>query len=223
MPDDTFHEIQLSGKPLVFVFMAATVVAVVIFLCGVLVGRGVHAARGYTDIAGTTTTGDVTPSPASASAPPTSTTGSAASPSQAPENLSYYERLDGQQPPPEAVKDEPVGEPAAAAEASTKGEPAPAETPEPRSDARAASAGAATMEPAGGGWSVQVAAIKDRAEAESVAKRLSSKGYPAYVMAPSSAAALFRVRVGKFKDRREAEAVAGRLQRNEQFRPWVVR
>jgi hypothetical protein len=44
--DDGFHEIQLNGKQLVFLFMAATVVSVVIFLCGVLVGRGVRAERG---------------------------------------------------------------------------------------------------------------------------------------------------------------------------------
>ena len=44
--DDGFHEIQLNGKQLVFLFMAATVVSVVIFLCGVLVGRGVRADRG---------------------------------------------------------------------------------------------------------------------------------------------------------------------------------
>ena len=31
-PDDAFHEIQLSGKQLVFLFMATTVVAVVIFV-----------------------------------------------------------------------------------------------------------------------------------------------------------------------------------------------
>ena len=46
--DDGFHEIQLNGKQLVFLFMAATVVSVVIFLCGVLVGRGVRAERGST-------------------------------------------------------------------------------------------------------------------------------------------------------------------------------
>ena len=40
--DDGFREIQLNGKQLVFLFMAATVVSVVIFLCGVLVGRGVR-------------------------------------------------------------------------------------------------------------------------------------------------------------------------------------
>ena len=43
--DDGFHEIQLNGKQLVFLFMAVTVVSVVIFLCGVLVGRGVRSER----------------------------------------------------------------------------------------------------------------------------------------------------------------------------------
>ena len=45
MSDEGVHEIQLNGKQLVFMFMAATVVAVVIFLCGVMVGRGVRAPR----------------------------------------------------------------------------------------------------------------------------------------------------------------------------------
>src|SRR4051812_3856311 len=45
MQDEAFHEIQLNGKQLVFLFMAATVVSVVIFLCGVMVGRGVPMQR----------------------------------------------------------------------------------------------------------------------------------------------------------------------------------
>src|SRR5688500_17478909 len=44
--DDAFREIQLSGKQLVFLFMAVVVIAVVIFLTGVQVGRGVRAERG---------------------------------------------------------------------------------------------------------------------------------------------------------------------------------
>ena len=45
MPDEGLQEIQLRGKQLVFLAMSATVVAVVIFLCGVMVGRGVPTAR----------------------------------------------------------------------------------------------------------------------------------------------------------------------------------
>ena len=44
--DDGFHEIQLNGKQLVFLGMATTLVSVVIFLCGVLVGRGVKRGPG---------------------------------------------------------------------------------------------------------------------------------------------------------------------------------
>jgi cell division septation protein DedD len=55
-------------------------------------------------------------------------------------------------------------------------------------------------------------------------KRLAGKGYPAYVVAPASGAPMvFRVRVGKYKDRREADTVAARLQKEEQFKPWIVR
>ena len=45
LADDGFHEIQLSGKQLVFGFMVTTIVAVAIFLCGVQVGRGVRSDR----------------------------------------------------------------------------------------------------------------------------------------------------------------------------------
>ena len=55
-------------------------------------------------------------------------------------------------------------------------------------------------------------------------KRLAGKGYPAYVVAPAKGAPpVFRVRVGKYKDRREADTVAARLQKEEQFKPWIVR
>ena len=55
--EDGFHEIQLSGKQLVFLFMATTVVSIVIFLCGVLVGRGVQNARGLLHSASATDSG----------------------------------------------------------------------------------------------------------------------------------------------------------------------
>jgi cell division protein FtsN len=69
-----------------------------------------------------------------------------------------------------------------------------------------------------------VAALRERGEADTVANRLIGKGFSAYVMAPAPGApAVYRVRVGKFKERREADAVAARLQKEEQFKPWIVR
>src|SRR5258705_9616995 len=90
-PDDGFHEIQLNGKQLVFLFMAATVVSVVIFLCGVLVGRAVKAQLGgvaensaASTIAETTPTQPPTPAPAPAAGSDPTT---AAAPPPAAEDL----------------------------------------------------------------------------------------------------------------------------------------
>ena len=68
MTDDGFHEIQLSGKQLVFLFMATTFVSILIFLCGVLVGRGVRSERETVDAA-VAARAITNPTPASAPAP----------------------------------------------------------------------------------------------------------------------------------------------------------
>lgn len=204
--DDGFHEIQLNGKQLVFLFMAVTVVSVVIFLCGVLVGRGVRVERGAQDplIAQEAV---VSAPPALASAP------GPAAPATAREDLSYPNRLANAEPPKEQLR-----EPSAA--------PPPASAPIPAATAPAAPTPgpAVAAEPEGAGFAIQLAALGRREEADVIARRLSGKGYPAYVLAPDAGApAVFRVRVGKFKDRREAESVAARLQKEEQFNPWIVR
>ncbi len=218
--NDAFREIQLNGKQLFFLFMAVVVVSVVIFLCGVLVGRGVRAERGAVDALATPpaavggATADVVPA-----LPPSGT------PSTANEDLSYPSRLAGNEPAREKLR-APDSVPAAAPAARTK-PPAPAKitTPAPATPAAATKAAAPpTAEPAGSGFAIQVAALRQRAEADSVARGLTSKGYSAYVMNPDAGApAVFRVRVGKFKDRREAETIAAKLQKEEQFKPWIVR
>jgi cell division septation protein DedD len=218
--NDAFREIQLNGKQLFFLFMAVVVVSVVIFLCGVLVGRGVRAERGAVDALATPpaavggATADVVPA-----LPPSG------SPSTANEDLSYPSRLAGNEPAREKLR-APDSVPAAAPAARTK-PPAPAKitTPAPATPAAATKAAIPpTAEPAGGGFAIQVAALRQRAEADSVARGLTSKGYSAYVMNPDAGApAVFRVRVGKFKDRREAESIAAKLQKEEQFKPWIVR
>ena len=229
--DEGFHEIQLNGKQLVFLFMAATVVSVVIFLCGVLVGRGVRAQLGgVADNAPASTVVETTPTqpamPASAPAAGSDPT-TAAAPPPAADELSYFNRLEKQTTPAEQLK--PVPDRAAApAAVHTPPPPAPAKEPPARAPAPAAAppapaTGSAT-EPAGQGFAVQIAALNVRSEADAIAKRLSSKGYAAYVLTPANGTpAVFRVRVGKFNTRREAETVAARLQKEEQFKPWVTR
>jgi len=227
--DDSFREIQLSGKQLVFLFMAVVVIAVGIFLMGLQVGRGVLAARG---VPGTTDTvaaaGDPEPPPPSAAASPASS----ASPATAGEKLSYAERLGSSEPAKEPLK--PAANPAPAgasptpkaeapvAAAATPAPPAPKTAPPAATPA--APVAASTPEPAGAGFAIQIAALREREEADSIVKRLAGKGYPAYVVSPAKGApSVYRVRVGKFKERREADTVAARLQKEEQFKPWIVR
>jgi cell division septation protein DedD len=245
MSDEEFHEIQLNGKQLVFLFMAATVVAVVIFLCGVMVGRGVPT-RAAAPI----------DAPEQAPLDPTATLGVSATqtlatdnaPITALETLTYPTLLEDRNPPAETLAPapaprapEPVVSPrTAVVNAAPKPAPAGRSTAATATESGAArpaaarpvavkpAAGdtvspagtAALAEPRGNGFVVQVAAVRQRAEAVTIARRLASKGYPAFV---TTAGANFRVRVGKFDDRREAERTAGRLEREEQFKPWITR
>jgi cell division septation protein DedD len=219
--DDGFHEIQLSGKQLVFLFMATTVVSVVIFLCGVLVGRGV---RSEAVSAGSTTAiaaagPNISTPPAAPLTPPQPADGGT------PEALSYQKRLDGDKPPVDTLKSRaereappPVAEPTPT---STQPIAAKADT--------AKSAPVPVTPPPGAGqpgiWAVQVVALTDRAAANAVVQRLSSKGYPAFLVSPQSGSAVqnYKVQVGRFEDRSQAELTAGRLKKEEQFQPWILR
>jgi cell division septation protein DedD len=208
MSDEGFHEIQLNGKQLVFLFMAATVVSVVIFLCGVMVGRGVVRAQEGGALAAASV--DVPSDPTFVAQPAPAAGSSSDAPLSTQETLTYPDRLEAQEPPVETLRDLPP--PAAAPTAGIVAPPAAsAVTP------------AAAAEPAGSGFVVQVAAVRERSEADTIAGRLSAKGYPAFVTSPPGALHLFRVRVGKYRDRREAESIAGRLEKEEQFKPWITR
>jgi len=214
--DEAFREIQLSGKQLVFVFMAGVVILVVTFLFGVQVGRGVLVQRGTPESIEASAASVEEPAP-----PPSSASPASGAPVTAGEKLSYAERLAAPEPAAESLK-----KPEAPAEVPTpRSEAPPAAAPaSPAPVAAKTASAAASTEPAGTGFAIQVAALKERSEADAIVKRLAGKGYSAYVVAPRPGdPAMYRVRVGKFKDRREADTVAARLQKEEQFKPWVVR
>ncbi len=225
--DDGFHEIQLNGKQLVFLFMAVTVVSVVIFLLGVLVGRNVRARSGRDrPLAGQARAAEVTGAPP----PPPAVSNPGAPSATANEPLSYPQRLgSGAQPRESLSAAAPRSEPKAAL-------PAPAAASEPlrrrplhrpqrlrRRRLRPTAAPATPAmagEPKGAGFAIQLAALGKRDEADAIARRLTGKGYPAYVMPPEAGApAVFRVRVGKFKDRREAEGVAAHSKKKSSSNP----
>ena len=195
--------------------MSAAVVLVVAFLSGVLVGRGVRTQAGAEGTQAAVTLPAAEPG---AEEPPASGSGATPAPAVAPpqpvdEDLSYQARLEGKTPPVEAPKPAPAAKPAAA----NPPLPPPAE---PATKAATPAAEPSTA----AGWLVQVAALSGRSSADAVAKRLSGKGYKAFVMAPGSKGSrTYRVVVGRFKTRAEAEDTKRRLEKEEgQFKPWII-
>jgi DedD protein len=256
--DDGFTEIQLSGKQLVFLFMAASVVSVVIFICGVMVGRGVRIDRGAVAQAAALNEAPEPDATAAVAANSSTIAGgdpTAAAPPQPVDDLGYFDRLGDSKPATEemtpAVSRSPREKPAnptvasantisaaattnsRAVAASAKDKPArpsstPAVVPPPAKESASTPSPATASTPqtpaADDGFAVQVAAVNGRRDADAIAKKLSAKGYPAFVQSPAGGTgSVFRVRVGTFKTRREAETVAAKLQKEEQIKPWVTR
>jgi len=220
LADDAFHEIQLTGKQVVFLFMAATVVSVVIFLCGVLVGRGIQAQRAAeTDAAGLETASGPPPAAPQAGDDRSAVAGepSDATPAKK-DDLTYPGRLVTDKPQQETLDRKPAEAPAAETKPAT-----PAATPADSSPPAPAARPAPGVP--SGGWVVQVMALTDRTAALALVKRLTDKGYPAFVVdpAPGDTAKLHRVRVGPYADRAEADGVLRRLEREEKFKPLITR
>jgi DedD protein len=239
MSDQNFHEIQLSGKQLVFLFISAVGVAVVIFLLGVSVGRGVREVALAGAGVDTGAPGDTVV----ATNPPPAT--------PAPGELSYHDTLQGQgragrgtppaappEPPPQQQPPAATAQtPPPASPATPQTNPAPPQTnpapppqqsaaPPPKTpppapaDKPADTASKAAPKPsANGRWDVQVMALRSKEGADKLASDLKSKGYPAFVANP--ARGLYRVRVGPFAKRAEAEQIAARLAREGYSSPAV--
>jgi len=240
MSDQNFHEIQLSGKQLVFLFISAVGVAVVIFLLGVSVGRGVRGvalAGAGVDTAPSDTVVSTNPPPAT---------------QPGPGELSYHNALQGSGragagTPPPTPASEPVTPPASSApppaappaatpppqtqpqqtapasKTPSQSQPPPAPAPPPQKPQAAAEK---TDPPqkgpkaaSSGAWVVQVMALRSKEGADKLVSDLKNKGYPAFVVNPANS--LYRVRVGPFAKRAEADQIAGRLAKEGYQSPAV--
>ena len=226
--DDGFHEIQLSGKQLVFLFIVTTTVIVVVFLCGVKVGRGVRAAQGddADQVAAVQPAQQATAPQQAAveSGPPAAEPPAPAA--ENPDELSYHKRLQGDAAPAEKLKAQEDSRPTPNSQAPAKAAPP---VPAPAAAAKAASPPPAdpAVPTSGkpGTWVVQVIATRDQEVANSVVRKLAAKGYPAFLVRPATGAAqpFYKVHVGRYSDRGEAEQVSGRIKKEEQFQSWITR
>ena len=247
MTDQEYREIQLSGKQIVFLFMSLVVVAVVIFLLGVSVGRGVRspgAAETAQGAAPTDTVATVSTPP-----PPTQT---------APGDLKYHSMLQGQPGQAGSASGSPqAGEKPPSTSPQPQTDPVPTEPqppvspppptapqPQPTPGRPTGAAGAtappstaasrgtqppppvtAPAPPKTGGWMVQVGAFRSRENAESLLAQLKKKGHPATIVRSTAApSAPFHVRVGPYADRAEADRAAAVLAKEQGVsKPSVTR
>lgn len=191
MTDREFHEIQLSGKQLVFLFISLVVLAVVTFLLGVAVGRGVR--------------GDMMDAPTSASAA-TESIVPEEPPVQPAQELGYHDLLAGSGTPP-ATSGPP---PTPTAENTPPPAPTPVPEPIPAAEQTPPPATATT-----GDWFLQVGAYSARPAADGQVAALRKLKVPAFVLVPAAGSPdrLFRVRVGPYGTQAEADAVRARLVR----------
>jgi cell division septation protein DedD len=211
MNDHHPREIQLTSKQLVFVFMSTVLVAVVVFLLGVWVGRGI-------DTGSMAATEDVMGGglPKSGPANPSSPGGGPpAAGDQKP--YSYPGALTGGSgsgaatagaspaatPPPPA--DPPASDPAPASPPTQPPSPPPAPPSEPEKAQEKAKAQASDTE----SWVIQVGAFSAKSGAEKVAAEYKGKGYPVTV----SAGPTFRVWIGPYPKKAAAEQIAIRLRK----------
>ena len=158
------------------------------------------------------------PQPVAQAAPPAAAQTTAPPAPPAGDELTYRKRLEGEgTPTEEKLKPSDASKTADAPKSTSK-----AATPKASSPPDTApTTGVARP----GAWVVQLAALRDRAAAGSIVQRLTGRGYPAYIVNPSSGAPtpVYRVQVGRYEDRHEAEQVARRLEKEEKFNTWISR
>ncbi len=218
MSDEGFHEIQLNGKQLVFLFMATTVVLVLTFLFGVIVGRN---ARAGTTEAASAAPVEVAPDPGvspvteNAAAPPPVRGAAAPMETAAPkasEELSYADRLLHDAAPEEKLKPAASAPPKPAA-ARSRDTAAPGE-PIASREQPAASREKPVVEPA--------PVVQEPVAAKPPAPRpapATPPPTPVEAATPVATAASssdpsgpgFAVQVAAFRDRRDSDTLAKQL------------
>jgi cell division septation protein DedD len=237
--EDGFHEIQLSGKQLVFLFIVTTSVVVGVFLFGVLVGRGARDPKVEepTPVGATETPA---PAPVAQAGPPAIEPPAPAADAPS-DKVDYNAAPKGQTAAPEVrkpveeskpvppineVAKEPPAKPLATSSAPTKSPAAtPPAKPAPPAPTPAPASASVPSTARPGTWLVQVMATREQGIATALVKKLAAKGYPAFLVNPVPGApqAFYKVQVGRYKDRSEAERVSVRIKKEEQFQSWILR
>ncbi len=216
-------EITLEGRQVFYLFFGGAVIASLVFVLGVMVGKRVEARAHVGDTAGTTAASD----------PLAALDELGAEPGGA--GLTYAEELTrplpAVAPPPPVPVAEPRTEPEAKAEARAEPKADAKRAPEPKADADAKSAGdgdteaEAKPEADKRKYTLQLSSFRDRAEAEQFMAQVSSAGYRPYITeaAVDGKGTWYRVRLGSYASYDEALEAKGKFETAQKMIAYVTR
>jgi cell division septation protein DedD len=206
--DPRHDEKGISARYLILVFLMGVAACAVFFSLGFLVGYNERPTKSVSTTEQVTPVGVVPPAvnPPLDSAPPVAKPEPAAS-----GNELSAEKTASPQPASKPPKEEAT---------LVKPAPSPARTSARSAPVRTSRRGA---EAGGVGFTVQVAASRDKQDAEKLVKELRSRGVDVFVVTPQYSDAkdnLYRVQVGPFASREEAVRVRDRIAK-EGFKPFI--
>lgn len=241
--EKSFYEIQLDNKQLILVFLASVTVCVLIFVLGVMVGKGKKeaemAAAGRSETTQARPEPDLAPPHEIEAAPADDRNAvkekakkskkekaqqNAGAQSNA-DDYAYYDLDKTTAEKPLTKEPEKTAQPKTETEKAEPAKPEPVKTAavikteenetksEPLPDLNSPS----------GRFTVQVMATSSKSKAEQKMDYLKSKGYTAFMSEERAGdSSVFKVRVGKFGDADAAKQVATRLKQELQLETWVA-
>ena len=241
--EKSYYEIQLDNKQLILVFLAGVTVCVLVFVLGVMVGKGKKEAE---MAAVPRTESSAKPSPdltQPQEVQPVTEDATAkekgnrktkkerlmeekkAAAQQKSEEPAYTELDKNDEETPLTPKAEPVrktGKPTqetALTDLASKTQEPISTEPEPAAEPETAAPAGKDMR-----FTVQVMATASKDKAEQQLNYLKSKGYTAFMSdeKTGSGAGVYKVRVGRFADSDSAKKVATRLKQELKLETWVA-
>jgi len=224
--EKSYYEIQLDNKQLILVFLAAVTVCVLIFVLGVMIGKGQKEA----EIAAATRTEKNSAAPEPDNKTPQQALSDIASESKSktPSKPAPVEKQEPVKQTPEPVaesKPQPDKKQGKFAyedldKKDIEKEKTTAEVPE-----SSAEVPEADNAPKAGGtrYTVQIMATSSKPKAEQQLSVLKAKGYKAFLDETRTGnVSVFKVRVGRFGDTQEAKELASRIKRDLRLETWVA-
>lgn len=223
-------EITLEGRQVFYLFFGGAVIASLVFVLGVMVGKRVEARAHVGDTAGTTAASD----------PLAALDELGAEPGAA--GLTYAEELTrplpAVAPAPPVPAPEPRAEPEGKAEDKSEPKADAKREPEPKAEADSKSAGDGDAEvekpeskpdskPEADKrkYTLQLSSFRDRAEAEQFMAQVSSAGYRPYITeaAVDGKGTWYRVRLGTYASYDEALEAKSKFETAQKMIAYVTR